>query len=166
MISVGMARELVDQDPEKLRPNRPSCDPTTRGVMTITCFPSRLSRVRVPSPAPRNLTYLYHFYPHRHCSRFVETSRFDGRFHELLISRHKAKAARETRTTGSIRRTLAISARYRKALIGKITRPGTPAAPGMQHALRLVEERPEGETSLTRSCFSGPVHLSTTHGGN
>src|SRR5215218_2033816 len=120
------------QDPEKSRPDRSSCDPTTRGVMTITCFPSRLSRVRVPSPAPRNLTYLYHFYPHRHCSRFVKTSGFDGRFHELLISRHKAKAARETRTTGSIRRTLAISARYRKALIGKITRPGTPTAPGVQ----------------------------------
>src|SRR5829696_3957646 len=123
MISVGMARELVDQDPENSRSDRPSCDPTRRGVMTITCFPSRLSRVRVPSPAPRNLTYLYHFYPHRHCSRFVETSPFDGLFHELFISRHKAKAARETRTTGSIRRTLAISARYRKALIGRITRP-------------------------------------------
>jgi hypothetical protein len=81
--------------------------------MSITCFPSRLSRVRVPSPAPRKPTYLYHFYPHRHCSRYIETSRFDGRFHELLISRRKSKAARETRTTGSKRRTLAISAQDR-----------------------------------------------------
>jgi hypothetical protein len=38
--------------------------------------------------------------------------------------------------------------------------------PSMQRALGLADEPPDSETSLTRSCFSGPAHLRSTDGVN